>query len=119
MRNIVLVVFPHFVFILPQHDVIALNMIFSYPTLLRHSVEYYVKTPYLVSYCVYMTISQLAVSQSETMNLLNKLYYLLSIFKARFPSLLSACPIAFPNSEVGRELRNEVRKFILKFELRL
>ena len=79
MRNIVLVVFPHFVFILPQHDVIALNMIFSYPTLLRHSVEYYVKTPYLVSYCVYMTISQLAVSQSETMNLLNKLYYLLSI----------------------------------------
>ena len=31
-------------------------------------VEYYVKAPYLVSYWVDMMISQLAVSQSETMN---------------------------------------------------
>jgi hypothetical protein len=31
-----------------------------------------VKTPYLVSYCIDMTISQLAVNQSGTMNLLNK-----------------------------------------------
>ena len=28
-------------------------------------------------------------------------------------------PITFPSSEIGRELRNKVRKFISMFELRL
>lgn len=65
-RNIVLVVFSHFVFVFPQHDVIILiwknntsilgrqcpHMIFLYWSVLWHHycVEYYVKTPYLVSY---------------------------------------------------------------------
>ena len=35
-------------------------------------------------------------------------------FVANFPSLL---PNKFPSSEIGRELRNEVRKFISMFEL--
>jgi hypothetical protein len=41
------------------------------------------------------------------------------LFKARFPSgkFVLNLPITFPNSEVGRELRNEVRKFISKFKL--
>jgi hypothetical protein len=63
-HHIALVVFPHFVFVFSLHDVVTLNMIFSYSTLLRHSVEYYAKTPYLVSYWVNMTISWSAVSQS-------------------------------------------------------
>jgi hypothetical protein len=37
----VLIVFPHFVFVFPLHDVITLNMIFLYLTLLRHSVEHH------------------------------------------------------------------------------
>ena len=79
-RNyIVLVVFPHFAFVFPLHDVIRLNMIqlystslrhpvnylFSYSTLWRHSVEYSIKTPYLVSHCEDMTIWQVAVSKSK------------------------------------------------------
>jgi hypothetical protein len=41
-------------------------------TLWRHFANMNVKTPYLVSHWVDMTISQLAVSQSETRNFLNK-----------------------------------------------
>jgi hypothetical protein len=40
-------------------------------------------------------------------------------FQSAVPKFVVNLPITFPNSEVGRELRNEVRKFILKFELRL
>jgi hypothetical protein len=41
---------------------------FLISTLWRHSVEYYVKTPYLVSYWLDTTISHLAVSQQEVTN---------------------------------------------------
>jgi hypothetical protein len=40
-------------------------------------------------------------------------------FQSAVPKFVVNLPITFPNSEVGRELRNEVRKFISKFELRL
>jgi hypothetical protein len=47
---------------------------------------------------------------------INVIVYFILLVKAKFVVNL---PITFPNSEVGRELRNEVRKFISKFELRL
>jgi hypothetical protein len=46
--------------------------IFFILTLWRHFANMNVKNPYLVSHWVDMTISQLAVSQSETRNFLNK-----------------------------------------------
>jgi hypothetical protein len=46
--------------------------IFVILTLCRHFANMNVKNPYLVSHWVDMTISQLAVSQSETRNFLNK-----------------------------------------------
>jgi hypothetical protein len=38
-------------------------------------------------------------------------------FQSAVPKFVVNLPITFPNSEVGRELRNKVRKFISKFEL--
>jgi hypothetical protein len=46
--------------------------IFFILTLWRHFANMNAKNPYLVSHWVDMTISQLAVSQSETRNFLNK-----------------------------------------------
>jgi hypothetical protein len=46
--------------------------IFFILTLQRHFANMNVKNPYLVGHWVDMTISQLAVSQSETRNFLNK-----------------------------------------------
>jgi hypothetical protein len=37
-------------------------------------------------------------------------------FQSAVPKFVVNLPITFPNSEVGRELRNEVRKFFSKFE---
>jgi hypothetical protein len=38
-------------------------------------------------------------------------------FQHAVPKLVANLPIMLSSSEVGRELRNEVRKFISKFEL--
>jgi hypothetical protein len=40
----------------------------------------------------------------------------INLVKSKFVANL---PITFPSSEIGRELRNKVRKFISMFELRL
>jgi hypothetical protein len=42
-----------------------------------------------------------------------------SPFKRAGPNFVANLPIAFPSSEIGRELRNKVRKYISMFELRL
>jgi hypothetical protein len=51
--------------------VISMASASQYDTLWRHFANMNVKNPYLVSHCVDMTISKLAVSQSETRNFLN------------------------------------------------
>ena len=40
-------------------------------------------------------------------------------FQRAVPKFVANLPITFPSSEIGRELRNKVRKFISMFELRL
>ena len=40
-------------------------------------------------------------------------------FQHAVPKFVANLPITLSSSEVGRELRDEVRKFISKFELRL